>query len=98
MKSEIQINAMNISKFDGKVKAFFDILVNGEIVIKGFKLVDGNNGRFVSMPREKSSKSEEWFDRVLLLNNDLKLDLEMLANTHYLKMIKIQENQNENNS
>lgn len=98
MKSEIQINAMSLARIEGKVKAFFDILVNGEIVIKGFKLVDGNNGRFVSMPREKSNKSEEWFDRVQFLNSDLKLDVEMLANSHYTKLLKSQESLNENNS
>jgi stage V sporulation protein G len=86
MKSEIQINAMNLAKPEGKVKAFFDVLVNGEIVIKGFKLVDGSNGVFVSMPREKSNKSDDWFDRVQILNGDFKLELELLAKSHYSKL------------
>lgn len=96
MKTEVQINSMMLTKLPGKALCFFDLLVNGEIVIKGFKLVDGNSGRFVSMPREKSSKSDDWFDRVQILNSDLKTEIEMIAMAHYNKLLKSRESLNEN--
>ena len=36
----------------GKVKAFFDVTVGG-LTIKGFRLVEGINGLFASMPSQQ---------------------------------------------
>ena len=41
----------------GKVRAFFDVLVDG-FTIKGFKLIDGVNGIFVANPSEKDKEGE----------------------------------------
>ena len=41
----------------GKVKAFFDIKVNG-FTMKGFKLVEGKDGLFVGNPNYKGSDGE----------------------------------------
>ena len=39
----------------GKLRAFFDLEVGG-FTIKGFKIVEGSNGLFVSMPSQKNEE------------------------------------------
>ena len=64
----------------GKIVAFFDIKFVGmtshfDMTIKGFKLVDGVNGKFVSMPSQKGNDDEYhdtvWVDKDTrnILNN-----------------------------
>ena len=47
----------------GKVRAFFDIQTDEGFTIKGFKLIEGINGLFVSLPSQKG-KDDEYFDTV----------------------------------
>ena len=52
----------------GKVLAFFDIETDEGFIIKGFKIVEGNDGRFVSFPsREKDGEYHDtvWADKEL---------------------------------
>ena len=48
----------------GKVRAFFDLTTEEGFIIKGFRLVEGINGLFVSMPSQKSQDGE-YYDTVL---------------------------------
>ena len=47
----MKISRMKTGDF-GKLRAFFDLEVNG-FTIKGFKIVEGSNGLFVSMPSQQ---------------------------------------------
>ena len=47
----------------GKIVAFFDLTTDDGFTIKGFKLVEGANGRFVGFPSQKG-KDEEYHDTV----------------------------------
>ena len=47
----------------GKVRAFFDVMTDEGFTIKGFKIIEGINGLFVSLPSQKG-KDEEYFDTV----------------------------------
>ena len=47
----------------GKVRAFFDVQTDEGFTIKGFKLIEGINGLFVSLPSQKG-KDDEYFDTV----------------------------------
>lgn len=82
---ELKISAATLSKFEGKAKMFFDVCINNDIIVKGFKLVDGSNGMFVSNPREKSG--EQYFDRVIFLNGELKSELENHAIQYYGNLV-----------
>ena len=42
----------------GKIKAFFDLTTDDGFTIKGFKLVEGANGKFVGFPSQKNSDGE----------------------------------------
>ena len=58
---------------DSKTKAFADVSI-GEFVIKGLKIVDGKNGLFISMPREKS-KDGKWYDTVFPVTQEARKSL-----------------------
>ena len=47
----------------GKVEAFFDVETEDGFNIKGFRLVRGSNGLFVSFPSQKGS-DDEYHDTV----------------------------------
>jgi stage V sporulation protein G len=48
----------------GRLKAFADVGVNGALIIKGVRVVEGRTGRFVSMPQEQG-KDNRWYDQVV---------------------------------
>ena len=51
------------------LKAFADIVINEAVLIRVIRVVEGKNGMFVSMPKEKS-KDNRWFDRIRFLDQD----------------------------
>ncbi|SVD78757.1 uncharacterized protein METZ01_LOCUS431611, partial [marine metagenome] len=75
---------VNFKKYEGttKTKAFFDVEVEQGMVVKGFRLVEGKDGLFISGPREYSKKDEKWYDRVFM-PRELKDELEEEAKKEY---------------
>ena len=61
----MEIEVVDIRKIvgDGKLKAFADVKLGDCLVVKGFCVMEGKKGVFVSMPR-KASKDGRWFDIV----------------------------------
>ena len=53
----MKISRMNKGSW-GKIKAFFDIETGDGFTIKGFKLVEGENGIFVGFPSKKNDDGE----------------------------------------
>ncbi len=70
----------------GKTAAFFDIQTKEEIVIKGFRLVNGSKGLFISAPDEKG-KDGKYYETVIL-PKEMKSSLEKLAIEEYNKLQK----------
>ena len=72
----IEIEVVDIRKIigDGNLKAFADVKVGDCLVIKGFCVLQGKKGIFVSMPR-KAAKDGRWFD-ILEPDDSLKRELE----------------------
>jgi len=58
----MKIERMNKGSW-GKVRAFFDLMTQEGFTIKGFKIIEGINGLFVSMPSQKSNDGE-YYDSV----------------------------------
>ncbi|MCM8789493.1 MAG: SpoVG family protein [Candidatus Omnitrophica bacterium] len=77
------IQVSRIYRFDGdtKLKAFVDISLGG-IVVKGLRIVDGNKGLFVGMPRHKG-KDGKWYDTVYPTTKEIKEELNSLVLTAY---------------
>ena len=81
----MKIVRMNPLKSDGsgKTAAFFDIQTNDGITIKGFRLVNGSNGLFMSSPDQKG-KDGKYYETVTL-PKELKSELEKMALEEYNK-------------
>ena len=71
----------------GKIVAFFDIETEEGFGIKGFKLVEGNDGRFVGFPSQE--KDGEYYDTVWA-NSELRKELNDLAKKEYENPSEIQ--------
>ena len=75
----MKVSRMNIGDY-GKLKAFFDLEVGG-FTIKGFKIVDGANGLFVSMPSQKNEEGE-WNDTIWA-SKETRSKVNEVAISHY---------------
>ena len=64
----------------GKLRAFFDLEVDG-FTIKGFKIVEGSNGLFVSMPSQKNEDGE--YNDTVWVEKDVRPKLNEVALSHY---------------
>ena len=84
----MKITRMNTleNKAGGKMAAFFDIQTSDEIIIKGFRLINGANGLFISSPDEKG-KDGKYYESVIL-PKEMKSALEKIAVEEYKKMQK----------
>ena len=59
----VDVEVVDIRKItgDGSLRAFADVRVCEGLIVKGFCVMQGKSGIFVSMPR-KASKDGRWFD------------------------------------
>ncbi len=71
------------SNSGGKTAAFFDIQTGDGITIKGFRIVNGSNGMFMSSPDEKG-KDGKYYETVIL-PKEMKEKLEKAALEEYNK-------------
>ena len=78
MKGSNGFEVTQIRRLDGegKTKAFCDISVSG-FVIKGFRVVDGKRGLFVSLPRQQG-KDGKWYETVQTLDEGTRSGLNEL--------------------
>ena len=76
----MKIERMHKASF-GKIRAFFDLKTEEGIIIKGFKIIEGINGLFVSMPSEKN-KDGDWQDSCYC-TKDVRDKLNHLAVSHF---------------
>jgi len=77
----MKISRMNTGNW-GKVRAFFDLTTQDGFTIKGFKLIEGINGIFVSMPSQKGN-DDEYYDTVWIDSKQLREELTTLAIAEY---------------
>lgn len=84
----MKIIRMNPLKSDasGKTAAFFDIQTNDGIIIKGFRLINGSNGIFLSSPDQKG-KDGKYYETVTL-PKEMKGELEKIAIEEFNKANK----------
>ena len=59
---------------EAATKAFADISVAGAVVVKGLRVVQGNKGLFVGMPR-KPGKDGTWYDTVRPITKEARASL-----------------------
>ena len=73
-------------KFDGEgsLKAFCDLAIGKAFLVKGLRVVNGKNGLFVSMPRQKG-KDSKWYDNVVALTKEAKQEVGRVVLEAYSK-------------
>jgi len=71
------IEVARLHRFDNgsALKAFADVIFNGQLLVKGVKVADGRNGLYVSMPSAQG-KDGKWYPTVMLLEDSLKEELQ----------------------
>lgn len=76
----VKIELCRIHKLDGTgaTKAFCDISIADSFVIKGVRIVEGEKGFFISMPREEA-KDGKRYNSVIPLNREVKEYIEKLV-------------------
>ena len=60
---------------NGMVKAFVDVIFNGQLLVKGVRIVEGKNGMFITMPQSQG-KDGKWYCTAMLLDDSLKAELQ----------------------
>ncbi len=81
MNAEIAVSRIYRLEGESKLKAFADISVAG-MIVKGFSVVDGSKGLFVSMPRHQG-KDGKWYDTVYPQTKELRQQLSEVVLTAY---------------
>ena len=81
----MKIIRMNPLKSDsgGKTAAFLDVQTGDGIILKGFRLVNGSNGLFLSSPDQKG-KDGKYYETVIL-PKEMKSELEKMALEEFSK-------------
>ena len=59
---------------NGRIKAFVDMAINDQLLLKGLRIVDGKRGLFVSMPQEKG-KDNRWYNSVDCLSAEIRQEI-----------------------
>lgn len=60
---------------DGATKAICDVSISDEFLVKGFRIIEGKEGLFVGMPRDKG-KDGKWYNSVFPLTTAAREALE----------------------
>lgn len=77
----IQVSRIYKLNGDSKLKAFVDISLAG-IIVKGLRIVEGDNGLFVSMPRHQG-KDGKWYSTVYPTSKEIHQQLSDLILAAY---------------
>jgi stage V sporulation protein G len=70
--TEVKINKVD---FDSKVRAFARVTLNGEILLTGIKVIDGDNGLFIGMPSKYNEKKDEYYDHFFPITKEARKEL-----------------------
>ena len=76
----IKMEVSRMHKLDGTgaTKAFADLSVEDSFVIKGLRVVEGEKGLFVVMPREEG-RDGKWYNTVVPLTREIKDEIEKIV-------------------
>jgi stage V sporulation protein G len=67
---------------NGMTKAMCDVALCEEFVVKGFRVVQGKRGLFVSMPQDPG-KDGKWYDRAYPLSTTIREELDKVILSAY---------------
>ena len=72
----MDLSVKRLIRFDGEgsLRAFCDMAIGEQFLIKGVRVVEGKNGLFVSMPRQRG-KDSKWYDQFTALTKEAKEEM-----------------------
>lgn len=75
----LNFSVKRIYRFNGgsALKAIVDITIGEEFLVKGFRVVEGKNGLFVSVPRQPG-KDGKWYGTAFPLSEEAKKELDRI--------------------
>ena len=82
MVLEFKVSRLHKLEGNGPTKAFCDVSICDEFLVKGFRIVEGKNGLFVGGPRE-ASKNGNWYDNAFPLTATARESLNQAVLTAY---------------
>ncbi len=83
-KPVIKVERIHIFNGEGSTKAYCDLLLLDSFLVKGFRIVQGTDELFVSMPREQG-RDGKWYDTFHPISKEMKEGLQELIMESYLK-------------
>jgi stage V sporulation protein G len=72
---KLDIQVFPIKEPQGNTKAFVNINVDDLVAIRGARIVDSENGLFVTMPQSQDKKTNEYHDIAFPINGDLRKEI-----------------------
>ncbi|HNX91385.1 MAG TPA: SpoVG family protein [Candidatus Omnitrophota bacterium] len=82
VKPIVKVNRMFPVSGDKATKAFCDITLYDAFVVTGLKIVEGQNGLFVSMPRQKG-RDGKWYDSCFPVSKEVRDEMEKFILEQY---------------
>ncbi len=82
MVLEFKVARLHRLNGDGPTKAFCDVNICDEFLVKGFRVVEGKEGLFVGLPRDPG-KDGKWYDRVQPLTDSAREALKAVVLSAY---------------
>jgi len=90
----MQITEIAISLRDEeKLKAFVNVTFDNCFVVRGMKVIQGNNGLFISMPSRKATDGS-YRDVAHPINNEFRKQIEQAILEKYEQVVAEKESQN----
>jgi len=71
VKDSIKVEKMHFLEGDGTIKAFCSLLFFDSFIVKGFRVVQGKDEIFVSMPREQG-RDGKWYETFSPVNQEMR--------------------------
>lgn len=74
MDNVFKLTSIRVKPYDNetsKIKAFVDVTLNDELVIRGLRVVDGKNGRFLAFPTIRK-EDKKMYDICYPITKELK--------------------------
>ena len=68
--TEVRINRMK--KNCGKLAAFASVTFDDVLVVRGFRVIQGEEGEAVVFPSQKGRNDDKYYDTVFALNRDFR--------------------------
>ena len=62
---EVEVVDIRKANGDGKLKAFASVKFGGNLIVRGFSVLDGSKGVFVKVPA-KVTKDGRWLDTIAI--------------------------------